>query len=207
VEALGSSHLIYSFAKRSVWDSMTAAGLLAGQTESKKMRFYLGSKFYMCQLIGREPVALGLAPADRQVMRMRMDTWWGCSRLARFGVIDPGWEDLCPFCTDMEMDLPLEVPETTVRAIFECPAWALQREQFLQPAVGDIQARLREVQTRAVAEQRFEYQNLDEEDENLLRGLLGGSPLVMCCRTILLLATGASCGIIPSPSGKNMPKL
>jgi hypothetical protein len=140
------------------------------------MRFYLGSKFYMSPLIGREPVALGIAPAIRQVMRMRMDTWWGCNRLARIGVIDPGWEDLCPFYTDMEMDLPLEVPETTVHAILECPAWAMQREQFLQQAIGDIHARLREVHTRAVTEQRLEYQNLDEGEWNLLRGLFVGQP-------------------------------
>jgi hypothetical protein len=128
----------------------------------------------MCPPIGREPVALGIAPAIRQVMRMRMDTWWGCNRLARFGVIDPGWEDLCPFCTEME--LHMEVPETTVHAILECPTWAMQREQFLQPAIGGIQALLREVHTSAVAEQRLEYQNLDEGEWNLLRGLLGGQP-------------------------------
>jgi hypothetical protein len=57
---------------------------------------------------------------------------------------------------------------------FACPAWATQRDPFLQQAIGDIQARLREVHTRAVVEQRLEYQHLDEEEWNLLRELLGG---------------------------------
>jgi hypothetical protein len=86
--------------KEKVWDSMTLAGLRVGQA---KNAFYLGSTFCVCPLIGREPVSLGLAPEIRQVKGVWMDTWWGCTRLARFGLIDPNWEDLCPFCTPMDL--------------------------------------------------------------------------------------------------------
>jgi len=142
-----------------------------------RVRQNLGSRFYLCPLVRRETEIHGLGQATRQMIRMRMDVWWSSSMLARVKLIDDGWYDVCPFCTDMAEDPGTGgVPETALHAVLQCPAWATLRTQFLGTHIEALRIRVMSLQMVALERNRVEFLDLDET-EMIFRALLGGRPI------------------------------
>jgi hypothetical protein len=169
--ALGDSRETYEFVKDKTWEK---SSLTALRTKAGRLKFNLGSRFFLCPIVRRETEVFGFGSPTRQLVRMRMDAWWGCSMLARVRLIDEGYSDSCPFCTDLDLEEGGS-PESALHAVLQCPAWETQRAQFLGAAIADLRTRLGNLQQRAMQDGRVEFQNL-AEDDMILRGLLGGRP-------------------------------
>ena len=157
----------YYKVKTAVWNNLSFSRLMKPDGGGRRLRFNLVSRYSLNPMIHRETEVLGLGGPTRQLIRMRMDAWWGCQALARAKLVNEGCKDACPFCIGVPPTPnaePVVVPETALHAVLQCPAWRDLRAEHLDHAVADIRAHWLTQTGEAATE------------EVILQGLLGGQP-------------------------------
>jgi hypothetical protein len=157
--------------KRKAWNRSIESRMGKLDGGGTRLLHNLYGRFFLCPVISRETEILRLEAPTRQLIKMRMGTWWGCKNLARAKMVDEGCEFACPFCTDDPVDDGTDdaVPETALHAVLNCPAWTLIRTKHIGEAIGDIRERLGVLQ-------EVLGDTVLEEDVMIFRGLLGGQP-------------------------------
>jgi hypothetical protein len=175
VPPTATSRQAYLHVRQEAWNKSTELRMGKSDGGGPRLRHNLYGRFFLCPVISRETEILDLGAPTRQLIMMRMGTWWGCKNLARAKMVDEGCKFACPFCTVDLVDGGTDdaVPETAMHAVLDCPAWSEIRTKHLGVAIRDIRERL------GVLEQALGGEPGDtvlEEDVMIFRGLLGGQP-------------------------------
>lgn len=167
--------------KRKAWNRSIESRMGKLDGGGTRLLHNLYGRFFLCPVISRETEILRLEAPTRQLIKMRMGTWWGCKNLARAKMVDEGCEFACPFCTDDPVDDGTDdaVPETALHAVLNCPAWTLIRTKHIGEAIGDIRERLGVLQ-------EVLGDTVLEEDVMIFRGFCSvGSPGMICCLMLI----------------------
>lgn len=98
---------------------------------------YIGSQFELNRLtsvraVGCPVLARGIA----MILRLRLEGWWTCSRLANVGLLPRRYQDYCPCCK-------VKVPETVQHVLLHCPRWKSGRDRLLGDLVVEARRRWR----------------------------------------------------------------
>jgi hypothetical protein len=102
VPPAATSREAYLHVKRVAWNKSTELRMGKSDGGGPRLRHNLYGRFFLCHVISRETEILDLGAPTRQLIMMRMGTWWGCKNLARAKMVEEGrpcrwWNRRC--CT------------------------------------------------------------------------------------------------------------
>jgi hypothetical protein len=152
----GEAHQI---ALQATWREMDKKKLRLEEGNGERFKqHFLRRYYYSAGLISPKTAKCKWTRSLRNMVLMRVGSWWGCYTLAGIGMVANEWRTRCPFCDKDE-------PETSGHAMLRCTKWDELREEWLGERILAIRHRLAE---------RAEWD--PENDESVLTVLLGGQP-------------------------------
>ena len=121
VDPEDSSRQAYVHVKRVAWNKSITSRMGKADGGGPRLLHNLYGRFFLCPVISRETEILGLGAPTRQLIKMRMGTWWSCKNLARAKLVDEGCQFACPFCTvdSVAVETDDAIPDTAMHSVLE----------------------------------------------------------------------------------------